>query len=256
MERRLLCRFTALLTVACLAGTAGRAFPEKPLVRSLMASAVFVRETKDQEWHIRVVGSLPCGPGIYVVVFNAQKKMVFHGEIPFGTYAETKPFLLTVPADGVTGDYAIKLVGQQDDIMGLVLPLTDLHHEVYDGTGTALGYAPAGQARLVAFKVPEGQTQIQATGGRGNFRILKADGSVLIDSKTAAIPADSPEKHWKKDELEIRAQVAPGQTYWFDPYEIFYFGFKDPVYLTFDPDLWFAPTFSLGDVKWWKGIAR
>lgn len=243
------------MAVAILAGPAWAAFPDKPLARTILTHVIYVRKDKDQEWHIRATGNLPCGPGLYAVVFNAQKKVIFHGEIPFGTYSEKKPFLLTVPADGATGDYAIRLVGQQDNIMGLLFPLTDLPHEVCDGTGTALGYASTGQARLVAFKPLEGQTHVQATGGRGHFRILKADGSVLADSKTAAMSADSTEKHWRKSDVEVRAPVMPGQTYWFDPYDLFYFGFKDPAYLTFDPDRWFAPTFSLGEDKWWKGIA-
>ena len=227
----------------------------KTLVRTIMAEACYVRETTDQEWHIRIVGTLPLGPGFYAVIWNAAGKIILQGEIPSGTYAVDKPFVLTVPADGVAGEYVIKLIGPQDNFLANRMPMTDLPFEVYGGCGFALGYGRQGEVRKVLFRVPEGTTNIVFGGWGEGYRILKADGGVLVDSEKDAVldPNDR-----RKKTFEVHPNVTADETYWIDPYGIFYFGFKEPAYLAFDPARWFAPAIKMdfNKIKWWKGLAQ
>lgn len=251
-----LCRLACCVLFLTLTSSAKAA---APLARSLMADGYYVREVKDQEWHIRIAGTLPRQPGLYLIVLGAEGKRIFQGEVPSGTYTDDTPFVLTVPADGVTGDYVLKFIGQQDNLTGLRMPLTDLPFEVYGGINFAVGYGKGpGQERKVAFKVPPGVTRVPMNGWRGDIRVLKADGSVLSDSKTDAVPEGAPNRVFGKNYVEIQPTVEAGQTYWIDPYGVLYVNFKEPMYLTFDPARWFQPpaTMDINKMKWWKGMAE
>lgn len=238
-------------TLFCVIGTllVSSALADAPLTRSLMFDTCCVRETRDQEWHVRIVGTLPRGPGLYAMVYNDEGKRIVTCEIPFGVYTDAKPFLLTVPADGLAQEYVIKLVGQQDNFTGIRLPMTDLPFEVYRGRYFAIGYPTApNQVRKVAFKLGPGM-KFAAQGHTGGFRILNAKGELVADSSK-----DGPKEKGALFEPALRV----GETYWIDPPGIFYLGARDPLYLTFDPDRWFAPAGKLDIDKlgWWKGLGQ
>lgn len=236
----------AIVTLSmCATGRAADA----PLTRSLMFDTCCVKETRDQEWHIRIVGTLPRGPGLFAMVFNEEGKRIVATPVPFGTYTEAKPFVLTVPADGAAQEYVIKLVGQQDNFTGIRLPMTDLPFEVYRGRYFAIGYpTAAGQLRRVAFKLTP-EAKFAGRGHGGGFRILDATGTLLGDSAK-----DGPKERGAFYELALKA----GETYWIDPPGTFYFETREPTCLTFDPERWFAPSGKpdIEKLEWWKGLSR
>ena len=218
---------------------------EAPLVRHLRMAATYVREARDQAWHIRVTGTLPTPPGLYLIVYNERGDIVRHGEIPSGTYSPAAPFLLEVPADGVAQQYVIKLLGVNANLHGIVLPMTDLPFEVYEGT-FVMPYPAGKEIRRLAFQANPGMKKVTFTGGVRNMRVLDAKGAVVADNRAA-------------DALNFTPQ--PGRTYWLDPGNAHQF--QNPkgaekTYLTFDPQRWFSPTITwdLDSRPWWKGLIR
>ena len=243
---------TALRTVAGLlmVGMGGpvRAQPfsaDTALLRHLRMKATYVRETRDQAWHIRAAGTVPTPPGLYVIVYNERGDIVRHGEIPSGTYSTAAPFLLEVPADGIAQQYVIKLLGVNASLHGITLPMTDLPFEVYEGT-FVMPYPVSREIRRLAFRANPGMKKVTFTGGVRNMRVLDAKGAVVADNKTV-------------DELNLTPR--PGQTYWLDPGNANQF--QNPkgtekTYLTFDPRRWFFPTIAwdLDSRPWWKGLTK
>lgn len=45
--------------------------PANPLTRQLQFSACYVKEDVDRAWQLRLMGRMPDGPGMYVIIYNA-----------------------------------------------------------------------------------------------------------------------------------------------------------------------------------------
>lgn len=232
-----------------------------PLTRQLMMSSVYVKEARDQAWQVRIVGDLPRGPGIHLLVYNETGELLHRESVPFGSFPAERPHIITVPADGKAQQYAIKFLGQQDNLNGIIMPLTNLPYEVYGDSGYMI--APprtTGQRSLVAFQVTDTNPSPHFDGWRANYRILDSDGHVVADSKDRLLPMGDPAKKGDERHVEmIVTGLTPGKTYWIDPYEIAYINIRSgKLYLTFDPERWFEPRldWTLQDRPWWKGVVR
>lgn len=234
-------------------------FPGQPLTRQLMFSAVYVKEKVDQAWRLRITGDLPRGPGIHVLIYDEAGGFMSRYDVPWGEYTDETPFTVDVPADGKAQQYVIKVLGQQDNMNGLRLPLTDLPYEVYSGSGFAFGYGDARtQRRIVAFQVAD-ETPIHFSGWRADYRILDAAGATVADSKDHILPEGDPRRVGDMRNHEAIFNLKPGNTYWLDPYGVMYLSVRGKrLYLTFDPERWFEPKldWSLEDRPWWKGIVN
>lgn len=97
----------------------------------VQCDGVYCRETEDRDWHVRICGELVSPAGVYVVVTGANSRAIFRGRVPKGEYPPESPYRVTVPRDGVTGNYLLTLFGTQADYAGIRTPYTDLPLEVY-----------------------------------------------------------------------------------------------------------------------------
>jgi hypothetical protein len=257
MTRRIAWSALACWCVVSVSAARGAEFPGAPLTRQLQMSACYVKETTDRAWKVRITGDLPRGPGIYVIVYDEAGEVVKRDAVPFGTYDVAKPYTLAVPADGKAQQYVIKLLGQQDNLNGMALPLTDLPLEVYGDGSYSLGYGTAaGQKRMVAFQVADEQP-LHLQGWSGNYRILDAQGATVFDSAQAMLPEGDPTKKGGPRYVEMIVTLKPGRTYWFEPYGVMYWArLNGRLFLTFDPPRWFEPKLSwtLDERPWWKGM--
>jgi len=248
-----------VIIVIALGGAAANAQAQSApeLARSVMSEAIYVREAQDQAWRVRIVGTLPRGPGLFIIVWNEAGEVIHAGEVPFGTHTAEQPFVIELPADGAAQQYVIKLVGQQDNHTGLFMPITDLPFEVYGGTGFAIGYArKPGQVRKVALRVPADAAEVLFS-GHGDFRIAAEDGSLVKDTKTDGIPVGDERRYFKSGS-ELPVTLDPQKTYWIEPYALMYLGAREPVYFAFDVKRWFGPklTWSIQTTRWWEGVGR
>jgi len=251
----------ALISLFAIA-TPARAEDPKPadskLTRQLMMAACYVKEDVDRAWQFKLVGRLPRGPGIYIIIYNEAGEVFFRAAVPWGDHTEEKPYIVDVPADGKAQQYVIKFVAQQDNLTGIVLPFTDLPYEVYGDGGFAFGHgATNGLRRIVSFQAPSTGDLIWFNGWSGNYRILDEDGNVVADSKDKALPEGDKNKKGDKRQIEMPITLPPGKTFWIDPYGVMYLHTSDTkVYVNFEPKRWFEPnlTWSLKDRPWWKGM--
>ena len=244
-----------------LAGTSGQApaqiiTPETPLVRHLALNATYVKEVKDQAWHIRMTDIVPTPPGLYVIVYNEKGEILKNGPVPSGTYTPEAPYVMDMPADGVAQQYVIKLLGVNANCNAVDLPMTDLPFEVYEGRGGStfvMPYPVRGELRRLAFQVKPGAEKISMMAGDQILRILDSQGAVVADNR----PADGSTKATKELTLTARA----GETYWLDPVNANQFQTtkgSGKVYFTFDPQRWFYPamTWELDSRPWMKGLFK
>lgn len=205
-----------LLAALCFA-KAGETGPKET---PLLFGEVCVREGKDQAWTVRIRGEVPSLAGCYVLVHDSEGKLVMKKHVPHGNYSDDKALDLTIPKDGRAEDYRIIVVGQEADIRGLNLPLTDLQLEVYGRTLFAI----RPPASLWFLAEPGGQ---KFSGHSGEVRVL--DGTT---------PTAGP--------------LEPGKLYRLDTGKTFYFRADPGVYLNFSPDRCFLPEAKLGKIAWWQ----
>lgn len=247
---------------AATAPKAAARFPgDTALTRQLMMSAVYVKETSDRAWQVRIVGDLPRGPGIHLLVYNEAGELLHRESVPFGSFTAERPHIINVPSDGKAQQYAIKFLGQQDNLNGIIMPLTNLPYEVYGDSGYMIGPPRAAKQRsLAAFQVTAANPSPHFDGWRGNYRILDADGQIVADAKDKVLPMGDPAR--KGDERHVEMIVTGltlGKTYWIEPYAAGYINILNGnLYLTFDPKRWFEPKFdwTLQKRPWWKGVVR
>jgi hypothetical protein len=228
------------LAAAVLALCAGK---EPPQARRVMASGYYVREAEDREWRLRIVGETPSLCGAYMVIHDEAGKLLHHGEIPHGSHTADKPFVVTLPRDGRTGDYRIVIVGHQEDMLGLQTPITDLPLEVYGGTHFTVGHDPV----AVYFRAPEGLTKLTVGAYAGHLQVIKDPGGLVADTKKGYV-----DKKGRNNLVDF--QPEPETLYRIER-QCFYFTAQPAIYLAFDPARWFAPSPKLQDVKWWEGVA-
>jgi hypothetical protein len=235
------------------------------LVPHLGMNAAYVREARDQAWHIRITDKMPTSPGGYVIVYNERGDIVHHGEIPKGDYSAESPFVLTVPADGAAQQYVIKLLGVPATLGAITLPVSDLPFEVYDGVehhGSKLFSMPgAGRGEIVryAFQVKPGVAKMTLVAA-GPMRILGPDGAVLAETTPAPTTAPKGQKVAPAD-VPLDLKALAGQIYWLDPLKSWKVETpkdSEKLYLTLDPAKWFSPTITwdLDSRPWWKGLFK
>lgn len=237
----------AVLPALCLAGLGvWAAGQDGQKTFQVMAGGYYMREPTDREWHIRLKGDIPSLAGAYIVMHDAKGKIVYRGEVPHGTYPPEKPYVVTVPKDGVTGDYKFVLIGHQNDMLGVRAPFTDLPFEVYGGTNFSVGHNPAVR---VYFKATPGVTKQTVGGYKGEVQVLDRKGGVVADTRRLGYKGPKGRDHL----VDFTPQQ--GTLYRMER-KCFYFRAKPAIYITFFPDRWFAPSPELDQVKWWEGAAQ
>lgn len=233
------CFVAALL----LCGGAAWAQNPAPAVRyNVMAGGYYAREVKDQEWHLTLTGEIPSLSGAYVVVHDAQGKLIHSGVIPHGKYPPEKPFRVTVKPDGVVGDYKIIILGYQDDLLGLVTPFTDLPLEVYGGGSMSMGHEPTAKPY---FMVPEGVTKMKLGAYAGSFQVYDADNKVVADSRKEGVK--------EKYDNTVEFPVTPGKVYRFERQSMYFRSYTPGAfYIALSRERCFVPSPELDKVKWWE----
>lgn len=196
--------------------------------KSLLFSEAIVRETLDQDWTLRLRGTVPSLAGCYVLVHDSAGNLLIKRHIPHGEYREGHPLELTVPKNGRVGDYRIVVVGREADVRGFGLPLTDLQFEVY---GHSL-FATRSQGPLW-FQAQPGSAQQKFSGTSGEVRVLR-------------------------EMQPVAGPLEPGQIYALDTSKTFYFSANPGVFLSFSPERTFIPEAKIQEIAWWRltGIDR
>jgi hypothetical protein len=209
------------------------------------------REPADREWHLFFAGEVPVysWAGAAIVVHDAAGKVIHREVIPRGVYPEEKPYVVTVKADGVTGDYRVVMVGHQIQFIGSCgMVWSDLPFEAYGGARVSVEQSPANKPW---FKAPEGVAKMKLGADKGKLRILDKDGKVVADTRL------NPMKEKGGDAVEFA--VTPGQAY---RAELEIGGAAliaytpERVYLSYEAARWFQPAPELATAKFWKGGAQ
>jgi hypothetical protein len=239
----------ALLCLAASLATGRVARCEgKPRRHNVMAHGYYVREETDRVWHLKLVGKIPSLSGAYIVIHNVEGKIIHHGPIPHGEFTQAKPYTVAIPKDGITGDYRMIMVGQQGDMLGVMIPWTDLPLEVYGGSSFSVGHDKGVKP---IFKAPAGVTKMSLGAYKGHLKVRDAEGKVVADTE---VNGKSGSKRYRYDKM-ITFAVTPGATYTIER-RCFYFRSYIPgtCYLTASPERWFKPSSELDKIKWWELI--
>lgn len=214
-----------------------RAEPAQEKTANLYFQAAYLRETGDRPWQFRITGNVPSLPGCYLLV-HTRDKLLLERHLPHGKIAPDKPLVIDVPADGVSGDYRVVIVGFQDDTLELNLPLTTLPQEVYGRTHFA-----ARNDQALLFRLPDGMQQMSFSAYSGGLRVMQG-AQTVADVKAQGERA--------KSGYVAKIALSPGVDYRLEPYGTFYFGVEEGIFLTSDLRRWFVPDTTLEEVKWWQ----
>jgi hypothetical protein len=229
-----------LLIGLCLAQARmdrAQAEPDAGKTGNLFFQAAYLREPGDRPWQFRIAGNVPSLPGCYLFV-HGPDRLLLKRHLPHGRIVADKPLVLDMPADGVSGDYRVVIVGYQDDTLHLNLPLTTLPQEVYGRTQFA-----ARTDGALCFRLPEGMRQMNFSASGGGLRVMQGRTKV----------ADVKEQGERgKSGYVAKVALSPGVDYRLEPHGTFYFGVKEGIFLTTDPRRWFVPDATLDEVKWWR----
>lgn len=242
--------------------------PTAPAI-SLMADGYYAREPADREWSIRLRGTIPSLCGAWLLVFDPAGKVLHSGQVAHGVYPDDRPFTVTLPADGRTGDCMIKLIGMQEDLMSLRLPLTDLPMEVYGGRNFAVRTEKGARLCFKGFDRPRtkpsleeslaavteggpapaeaGQTRVTLGAYKGHLVVKNGTGKVVANTRT---PLEGTEIESGKYDNLTTFPTVPGETYWLEQ-ECMYFGSTNTLYVACEPGHWFQPDLRFEAIKWW-----
>lgn len=204
----------------------------------LMMSSIDLREPVDQAWQIRIAGEVPSRAGMMLIMFDAQGKLHLKQHLPYGVYPADQPLVIDMPADGITGDYRLIAIGFQEDIRGLLLPVSTLPLEVYSGT-----YFAARNTPPILFKAAPGVEVYHIRSYLVGQQLYEGD-EVVLDTQKNGVQEG---RNWFAP-LKPR----PDAVYSFRKMNVFYFGAKEPLHLCFDIQRWFVPDPKLNDIKWWE----
>jgi len=224
-----------LLTCLCALGNNST---DQPNPQHMMAAGYYFREPTDREWHLTIVGKVPSLPGCYWILHDADGNQMLRTKISPGTYTHERPLRFNFPKDGRTGDYKLVVLGQQDDLLGPRMPLSDLPYECYGGTYFTAGHNDT----PIYFRPPGNATELTASAHAGNVRIY--DGQTRVAD---AIEQGEKDRHRNV----ITFNVKPNTLYRVER-QTFYFHFKPAVHLVFDPARWFEPNAKLNEINWWE----
>jgi len=211
----------------------------------IMAKKYYLREADDQIWQLRISGKISSLCGIYVIIYDKNKKVIFNGEVPGGNYPITKPYVVNIPKDGITGDYAVKIIGAQDDYMKINLPISTLP-EVYYMESTTIGHD---KNRKVHFKVPEDK-EIIFSAYKNHLEVKDSSGKVVADTRNGKYGGSAYKAKFRYCNY-IPLKCKKGEVYTILP-QSFYFRSNTGLYVMFKADGWFVPNQQLDKIKWWK----
>lgn len=231
--------------LAALLAVAGLAAEPMPPVSQVMADGYYVRETRDQAWQLRIIGEIPSLCGAWILVHDRAGRKVVSRQIPHGAYPEEAPWVAEVPRDGIEGDYVIRIIGHQRDLLGVHVPLTNLPGEVYGGNRFTIGHE---RGRRIAFQVDASRREVKVGAYKGHLTVRDATNGIVADTRQHALPEAGSEFRFAN---VVKCAVQAGSTYWIVP-EAFYFSTDERLYLTYDPGRWFLPDAAIENVKWWQ----
>lgn len=232
-------RLMLAFCVVLLASASAMAQTREPALEPrMMMTAIDMRKAVDQDWELRIAGEIPSRAGTYLVMYNALGKLTLQKHIPHGVYDAQNPLVIPMAADGYVGDYRLHIIGQQEDMLGLLLPISSLPLEVYTGT-----YFAARQTPPIFFKAPPGVEVLHLHSARVGQEIHEGDQLVLDTQKDGV-----QEKLTWVAPLKTR----PDAVYSFRRMNVLYFGAKEPLHLCFDIQRWFVPDPRLDDIQWWE----
>lgn len=224
-----------------------------PQPRHMMAWGYYLREPTDRAWSVKLVGTVPSMPGMYVIIHDTAGKKMFAGHVAHGTYTADKPFTINFPADGATGDYKLYIAGQQNDYLGLDLPLSDLPFEVYGGGY----YSMAHSKEPVHFIVKSGVTRLAMRAWGGYLKITNDKEETVADFRAGVnkmVPGESNKDYYGERYNPIEFPVELGKVYTLR-LEGMYFESREPMFFAFDPKRLFEPDIAkLDAVKWWEMV--
>jgi len=214
---------------------------------SVHCEGIYCRETEDRDWHVRITGEIVSPAGIYVIATSIDGHVLVRRKIPRGEYPAESPYQVTVPKDGVTGDYLLTVFGKQKDLGGINLPYTDLPFEVYGkevNGRTFLHVMPYGSADGLYFKLSSGVKELTITQGNAAWTLLAQDGSVVFDVREEG---EQKGKYWTG-----AFTGEPGKTYRLGK-QLYWFFASPRLYVAASPDRWFEPDRRLTlDPSWWR----
>lgn len=232
---------------------ANEALPSASKPRPMMAQGYYAREPQDRAWQVKITGRIPSLCGAYLMILGTGNKMLYKGRVPTGEYSEEKPFVVPFKPDGITGDYKIEILGQQNDYLGINLPLTDLPFETYSGEWLSIANDTN---TLLAFRVPAGTKKAALKAYQGNLQVYDDKKQFVADSKagiSVMMPDDTNKNFYHKRDSPIEFPVEVGKTYWLRTMTM-YFTPREKMFFAFDPARIFEPDPTLENVPWWELI--
>jgi hypothetical protein len=222
---------------------------------SIEGQNYYFREPSDREWHLTFIGEVSSRAGIYLIIHDANGKAIYHGELPCGSYTDEKPLVITVPKDGVRGDYRMVMLGNSATIFGLRRPFSDLPFEVVGGTDFYMGSPWPTPA---FFRAPKDVKQMAIGGYKAHVRVLREDGEVICDGRVTGKSLEQMEsaqrarleEHFNKWYFVDEFDIEPEQLYVLDSNAGVHT--MPAINVAVDPRLLFTPDPRLTDVKWWE----
>lgn len=248
-----MCRLILLIVIAVFVSRMDFCYgnqKEKPLKKNnhIMPKGYFVQETEDKDWSCTISGDVVSMCGIYVIVYDVNKKIIYQGKVPHGKYSIEKPYVIKIKKDGAVGDYKIKILAAQPDFMAFNLPMTELK-EVYEIQSTTIGHD---KDRYLMFQVPPGQKELTVSAYKGHLQVTEeATGKVVADTSKGEYGGEERKSKHRYCNY-ISFNPFPETTYRLEP-KSFYFRFGGAtIYTMFKPDGWFLPNPKLSEIKWWR----
>ena len=109
---------------------------------------------------------------------------------------------------------------------------------------------------MIAFKAPEGISQVAMAGMGGHVQILDADKKLIIDSRVngkKVTSLDDPNSKWfgRRDNY-VDVSLEQGKVYWLYP-DSMYLAMREKFFMNFEPERLFVPQHEkLDAIKWWE----
>ncbi len=211
--------------------------------RHLMVDAYYIREATDQEWNIKISGTIASPCGIYIIAYDKECKVIFNGTVPQGEYDKAKPFIIKIPKDGVTGDYKIKIIGYQDDYLGIDLPLSN-QQEVY------FARRMCRKGNSVIFQTRPDEKEITLFAYKANLLVKDLQGNIIADTSNEKAGNGCVLFKEKYDNC-VTFKCAPGTDYVLQS-EAWSLGCHKGFFICLKPGTWFLPDSKLEKINWWE----
>lgn len=214
---------------------------EEPGNTRLFFDAVCVQPVAGQPWTIRVTGSISSLAGCFLVAHDDEERLVGRWLIPHGVYSQDRAFEIPVPASPSGRPCRIVVIGNQQDLLGIDLPMTSLKKEVYYSSS---GLFAASKAPPFWMTLAPESRVLKFIGTSGVLHVRDGESALLqMDVLTTG--------HYAGSAMKGEALLDPAKVYQLDASSTFYFQITPPVYLSFDRERAFFPG-KLVAVPWWR----